>query len=400
MPETKASENASGEKQVILWQNSWYPSTVDIYTGDFQQRHARAASIYNSIVSVFVVKRAQEMDEEVVENHDGSLHEYIVYYKEKFRSGTVLSRLASAQSYIAAHRRILRHIVKTFGKPALIQVGVAWKAGLVALALKKLKGWKYIVMEHWGGYSRALTENIYTVPAHQRYLTKSILNNAEAVIAVSQDQADQINAFNKNTKCTIVPNVVDTHLFSPVENKRRKIIRLVHSSMLDEVKNIMLIVEAVRQLSVMRNDFEFYIIGPQNAEVETFLKRHDLLGKRAFITGLQDYAGVARQLKQADIMIHFSSYEALPCVVLEALCSGVAVISSAVGGIPEVITESNGRLVPKLDLPAFIAAINEVINNLEKFDRYDMAKKSAALYSYETVGKTFSGIYRDITGKL
>ena len=291
MPETSRSENATGRKPVILWLNSWYPSTVDIYTGDFQQRHARAASIYDTIVSVFVVKRAQEMDEEVVENHEGNLHEYIVYYKEKFQSGTLLSRLASAQSYIIAHRRIIRHIVKTFGEPALIQVGVAWKAGLVALALKKLKGWKYIVMEHWGGYSRALTENIYTVPAHQRFLTKIILTKAEAVIAVSKDQANQINAFNKKTTCTIVPNVVDTRLFSPSKNKRRKRIRLVHSSMLDEVKNIMLIVEAVRQLSLVRNDFEFYIIGPQNAEVEFFFKQHGLYGKLAFVTGLQDYAG-------------------------------------------------------------------------------------------------------------
>ena len=108
--------------------------------------------------------------------------------------------------------------------------------------------------------------------------------------------------------------------------------------------------------------------------------------------------GVAEQLKQADIMIHFSSYEALPCVVLEALCCGVVVISSAVGGIPEVITISNGRLVPKLDLPAFIAAINEVMNDIEKFDRHGIAEKSAILYSYETVGKTFSGIYSKITG--
>ncbi|HQV61525.1 MAG TPA: hypothetical protein PLG08_12150, partial [Chitinophagaceae bacterium] len=41
-------------RKKILWLCSWYPAKTDPYNGDFIQRHARAAALYNDIYIIHV----------------------------------------------------------------------------------------------------------------------------------------------------------------------------------------------------------------------------------------------------------------------------------------------------------------------------------------------------------
>ena len=62
-------------------------------------------------------------------------------------------------------------------------------------------------------------------------------------------------------------------------------------------------------------------------------------------TGMLPYEEVARLMRNSDAFVLFSLYENMPCVVLEALCCGLPVITSDVGGLKEVINQENGVLV-------------------------------------------------------
>jgi glycosyltransferase involved in cell wall biosynthesis len=64
----------------------------------------------------------------------------------------------------------------------------------------------------------------------------------------------------------------------------------------------------------------------------------------------------------ADLVTLPSYAEGCPNVVLEALASGRPVVATKVGGIPEIMDESVGRLVPPKDVSSLTAALNEVLS--------------------------------------
>lgn len=100
-------------------------------------------------------------------------------------------------------------------------------------------------------------------------------------------------------------------------------------------------------------------------------------------------------LKYADVFMLPSNYEGLPMSILEALCYGVPVVASAVGGITEILDGENGFAVQNIK-EDFLDAIHQTVNNDEKylkfsknarltyeksFDIQEMYKKYMNLYS-------------------
>jgi glycosyltransferase involved in cell wall biosynthesis len=80
-------------------------------------------------------------------------------------------------------------------------------------------------------------------------------------------------------------------------------------------------------------------------------------------------------------------------VILEALCCGLPVISSCVGGIPEVIDGENGILVESGNIPDLANAMIQMIENYAEYNRKLIAEKAIAFFNYNTVGKQYSDIY-------
>jgi hypothetical protein len=81
-------------RKKILWLCSWYPGKTEPFNGDFIQRHARAAALYNDIYVIHVTGdssgKTENTEEEI--NKSGSLTENIIYYK---RSLSLLGKLMS-----------------------------------------------------------------------------------------------------------------------------------------------------------------------------------------------------------------------------------------------------------------------------------------------------------------
>jgi glycosyltransferase involved in cell wall biosynthesis len=91
-------------------------------------------------------------------------------------------------------------------------------------------------------------------------------------------------------------------------------------------------------------------------------------------------------MRSADALIHFSRYENLPCVVTEALCCGLFVIASDVGGIREVIHPENGRLVRSEETKKLTQTIANYLENSGAYDRQKISEKAVSVYDYHTIG--------------
>lgn len=72
---------------------------------------------------------------------------------------------------------------------------------------------------------------------------------------------------------------------------------------------------------------------------------------------------VARLLSALDLFVLPTLHDAFPTVLLEALASGIAVVASRVGGVPEIVTPATGQLVPPADETALASAVVEALGD-------------------------------------
>jgi glycosyltransferase involved in cell wall biosynthesis len=92
----------------------------------------------------------------------------------------------------------------------------------------------------------------------------------------------------------------------------------------------------------------------------------------------------------------FSRHENFPCTIIEALCCGLPVVSSNVGGIAEAVDHSSGMLVEANNMDQLQAAILSVMNNHDPFNGEKIAANATSKYNYTTVAQQFLNIYQDV----
>jgi glycosyltransferase involved in cell wall biosynthesis len=93
------------------------------------------------------------------------------------------------------------------------------------------------------------------------------------------------------------------------------------------------------------------------------------LGERVRWLGWRN--DIADWIHAADVFSLSSNWEGVPLAAQEAVLLGVPVVSTEVGGMPELIGDrSSGRLVPKGDAEALAAALSDVLSSPETATRY------------------------------
>ena len=90
-------------------------------------------------------------------------------------------------------------------------------------------------------------------------------------------------------------------------------------------------------------------------------------------------------LDAADLYVQSSLVEAFPIAILEAAASGLPIVSTAVGGVPEAIDDGvTGLLVPPADPPALARAIGSLVDCPERCDLLGQAGRARVISSFTT----------------
>jgi glycosyltransferase involved in cell wall biosynthesis len=198
----------------------------------------------------------------------------------------------------------------------------------------------------------------------------------------------------------VVPNVVDTDLFhlpTGKENRPGKKKRILHVSGLVPVKNIPGILRVVKRLADKRHDFELYIVGEGELreDFEHLALELGILNKVVFFQGGKRVEEVAVSMRESDFLLLFSDYENSPCVIVEAMASGLPVLASNVGGIPELVNERIGMLAAPRDEEGLLAALEKMLDKCTGYDKEYLRGEAVRRFSYEAVGKEFLEIYNN-----
>ena len=205
-----------------------------------------------------------------------------------------------------------------------------------------------------------------------RSLTKSALRRANHVITVSHDlqrTAIGLGADPQHT-CTEL-NGCDTQIFHPADQAEARIELGLNSAAeivlfvgrWDLRKGLLELVQAVAALRSQRPMLQCYIVGdgPDQAAVIAMITK---LNAESFILIRPSMASrdVARWMAAADLVTLPSYNEGCPNVVVEALSAGRPVVATSVGGIPELMDESVGRLVPPRQVEPLGIALADVLD--------------------------------------
>ena len=171
----------------ILWLPSWYPNTFSPLDGDFIQRHARAASLLNKIIVVFVKKDEAGNVTKTVKREVttlGNLTEITIYYHPRKTGIKLLDKFLSRKMYNSVYKKTLEDLVNN-NKPDLVHVHVTLPAGNIALWLKKNYSLPFIISEHWTGYLPEAKPNLDNKSFLYKGQLQKVFKNAEAVTTVS-----------------------------------------------------------------------------------------------------------------------------------------------------------------------------------------------------------------------
>lgn len=382
----------------ILWLPSWYPSKSDAYVGDFIQRHAKAASVLHNVLVLYItdaeIKTPLEKDTSSTKN----LIEEIVYFKKK---KSIFFRIAKQFIWFNLYKTTIENYIAKFGKPACVHVNVAWKAGIIAMWMKKKYDIPYIITEHWGIYNTVVKDNYFSKPVYFKKIVKKIYRNAECFLSVSKFLAENVSAIVHKKGYSLVSNVVDTDLFF-FDHKEKSFFTFLHVSNMINLKNVPGILEALKSLidqKIVR--VRLVLVGNRYDEHHNLASDLQLLDRYVFFKGEIPYGEVAKEMRSADCFILNSNMENSPCVIGEALCCGLPVIATNVGGVPELLNKENGILIPPNDNISLTDAMKTMIFNSNSYKRKEIALQAQTKFNYLTFSRQLIEIYSKVkSGKV
>lgn len=378
------------DRKKILWLVSWYPNRNDRFDGDFIQRHARAAAIDNDIHVLFVTDAAMDAALEEEWNYATGLTEQLIYFKR--RKG-ILGRVRKQITWRRLFLKAVDDYVAEHGKPDGVHVHVPWKAGLIALHLKKKRGWEFIITEHWGIYDRVVEGNYFSQPFYVRNSLKEIYQAARGLVTVSNYIGESINRVVGPKKFVILPNVVDTTLFY-YKNEKYAPFTFIHVSNMAPLKNVGSILESFKRLLDKKSfPVQLILIGNRNEDYVNRARELGLLNRSVFFRGEIPYTEVAEEMRRSHGLVLFSDTETFSCVTAEALCCGLPVIANHTGALPELVNPSNGLLVPAGNTDALVDAMCQLLEQYSAYNPSQIAAAAAQKYGYSAVAAQFKALY-------
>ncbi len=198
----------------------------------------------------------------------------------------------------------------------------------------------------------------------------------------------------------IVPNIVNLARFHPDPARAAggQAPHLVVTRNLEPIYGIDTVLQAFARVHARYPGARLSVAGsgPQEAALRALADRLGIAAAVCF-TGRLDPDGIAALYRDADLMLNASIVDNMPNAVLEALASGVPVVSTRVGGVPYMV--EHGRtalLVPAGEDKALADAALRVLDDPVLRDRLVGAGlEEVARYRWEAVRGELAAAYRD-----
>ncbi|XP_076303391.1 phosphatidylinositol glycan anchor biosynthesis class A isoform X2 [Lasioglossum baleicum] len=198
-------------------------------------------------------------------------------------------------------------------------------------------------------------------------------------------------------KIFVIPNAVDTTLFMPDVSKRdNNFITIVIVSRLVYRKGVDLLARIIPDICSRHEDVQFLIAGdgPKRWLIEEVRERN-LLQHRVTLLGSLEHSEIRHVLNKGHIFLNTSLTEAYCMAIVEAASCGLQVVSTKVGGIPEVLPSDLIYLVEPT-VSALIEGLETAIKNYKKDNTrclFEANRRISLFYNWFNITKRTEIVY-------
>jgi glycosyltransferase involved in cell wall biosynthesis len=306
---------------------------------------------------------------------------------------TAVQTTMGAKLWAALSHHLVVTYVRRFGVPDVIHAQAALWAGRVAIRLAHTLSRPCVVTEHSSAVLRDALK-----PAERQEVIR-IYRQADAALAVSRVLQAAVDRFAGRPRGPVVPNAVDFDFFSlPAEPRRRQPFTFVCVSNLVANKQVDKLIAAFARASVSSPASRLVIVGdgPDAERLRQLATQSAVSGQIEFTGGLLP-EGVRARLWAANALVLPSAFETFGVVLVEALATGIPVISTRCGGPEDIVDPTVGFLVDPNDDAALAETMVTVTRRT--YMEGDLRREAMARFSFDSVARRLLDIYGRFDGR-
>jgi len=299
--------------------------------------------------------------------------------------------------WVSIVRSMFRDYIAKYGKPDILHAHCAKWGGYASMLIGEEYHIPYVITDHLP--LMLLEEEFGKAPstAWQIPLLKQAYEYAGMVFPVSEELVDDISCYyGKNYRWQYLSNTIDTDFFhyQPRDARHGRPFRFCCLADYYFRKGYDVLFEAFRLLQEKGLPIELHIAG-RFTDGKACLHEISRLGLNHLQTyGRLDKEGVRDLLYQCDALVLPSRSEVQPLVLLEAMSTGIPVVSTEC--IPNCLRIKEGcTIVPIADVQALANAMENVAAQAS-FNGQTLSEKVSAMASPTVVGRKLEAVFTEL----
>jgi len=241
--------------------------------------------------------------------------------------------------------------------------------------------------------------NTFFLPRHNVWIDRLLYRRCDGILVVNNELKSLLRDKHQAppSKIHVLPNAIEVEYYKlPAGQPLREPLEVVCVASLTETKNHVSLLTAWRQVAVAFPQARLTLVGdgPLRGTLEKQAQEQNISDSIRFV-GLQ--CDVRPFLWRASIFVLPSLREGMPMSLLEAMASGTACIATAVGGIPDLISDGiTGRLVRPGDSSSLANTLLELLRCHEEVEQLGQRaqKKIAASFCLDRYVDRVEALYK------
>lgn len=229
-------------------------------------------------------------------------------------------------------------------------------------------------------------------------LLKFTLSDIDHVICVSHTSKENtvLRASLNPLRVSVIPNAVVAAEFTPDPSQQDPdVITIVVASRLAYRKGADLLVTVIPKICDLYPNVNFLIAGdgPKRVDIEQ-MREHYILQDRVTLLGALPHHEIRNVLVKGQIFLNTSLTEAFCIAIVEAASCGLLVVSTDVGGIPEVLPK-HMIVFAKPNCYSIVSSIQSAISRVESnaIDMHSVHNEVTEMYSWSNVADRTEIVY-------
>lgn len=228
-------------------------------------------------------------------------------------------------------------------------------------------------------------------------LFKRIWRNSSGLVACSNGLRERALKFMPEAKIDVISNGIDLERFWPVDSKENENLRLLTVGRLSVSKRIELLIAAMKEVRGRFPNAQLTIAGGGGLEEELRQMIADVgMADCIKMTGIVEAEQMPKLYREHDIFVTATAQEGMSNAMLEAMASGLPIITTRCEGVEELIAD-NGIVVEQADSVAIAEEIIELAGDEKKYNAMCVAaRQRAEKFSWAKVADEYVRLYENV----